>query len=93
MWLSRLGLGYTATELLSLSIDLLYADPHEAWRMGRRLHEAAGRTVYSETHLKSKSGEIIPIGLSATWLRDADGNREGSVGYFEDHRSLQHREQ
>ncbi len=86
-------LGYTTAELCSLSLEQLYADPRDARRMGIQLHKAAGSTAYAETYLKSRNGELVPIGLSATWLRDVEGHPVGIVGYFEDHRALHRREQ
>ena len=78
-------LGYGRADVLGKSVAPLYWDPREPRRIGRRLHEEADHHVRDyETFVRSKSGERIPIRHASTWLLDASGRRQGSVGYFED---------
>jgi len=81
-------LQYQQQEVLGTMVDALYDDPHEPMLIGRKLHEAPnGRLADHETFVRSKHGERIPIRLAATWIFDAQGQRIGSVGYFEDLRA------
>jgi len=89
-------LGYTRAEILDKSVDLLYVTPGEPHIIGQMLRAAQDGYVRDyETEIRSETGERIPILHSSTWLRDANGRRVGSVGYFEDLRlrkALEHRE-
>lgn len=78
-------LGYTREEVLGEPVTLLYFDAKEPLRIGRMLHESADDEVSGyETAVRSKAGERIPIRHASTWLFNAEGERVGSVGYFED---------
>lgn len=83
-------LGYAAEEVMGKHIEMLYDDPDEARVIGKRLHLSAsvpakgGRLTNCVTKAKSKTQQLIPIRLSATWLHDSRGERTGSAGYFED---------
>lgn len=82
-------LGYSRAEALSTHVRWLYADPQEPYRIGALLHgREDGRLFNYETAMKTKSGEIIPIRHSSTWLYNSRGERIGSVGYLQDLRSL-----
>jgi PAS domain S-box-containing protein len=76
--------GYRKDEVMGKPVAQLYSDPKEPHNIGRLLHLNGGKLTNHETCIKSKDGELIPINISATWLYDADKNRIGSVGYFED---------
>jgi PAS domain S-box-containing protein len=78
-------LGYTREEVLGQPVSLLYFDAKEPQRIGRMLHESALFEVSGyETAVRSKAGERIPIRHASTWLFNPEGERVGSVGYFED---------
>lgn len=78
-------LGYTREEALNQPVAKFYWDSKEPRRIGRLLHENPDHHVRNyETFVRSKAGEKIPILHASTWLQDADGQRDGSVGYFED---------
>jgi len=77
--------GYQAEWVNGRDIESLYADSAEARRIGKLLHFShEHRFLHELSTLRSRKGETIPIRLSATWLYGKDGNRIGSVGYFED---------
>lgn len=78
-------LGYKRAEVINQAVSLLYHDAKEPRRIGRMLHEAPdGHVRGYETFVRSQVGEPIPIRHSSTWLFNADRERIGSVGYFED---------
>jgi PAS domain S-box-containing protein len=82
-------LGYSKEEVLGTYVGLLYAENSEPRRIGHLLHgRKDGRLFNYKTEIKSKSGEIIPVHNSSTWLYNSRGERTGSVAYFQDLRSL-----
>jgi PAS domain S-box-containing protein len=86
--------GYQREEMIGMSVDLLYAQPAESHVVGGRMHKSDdGKVSNIESSIRSKTGELIPIRLAATWLYDAQGAQIGSVGYFEDLRSIRETEQ
>jgi len=92
-------LGYTADEVLGKPVDPLYFDPQAPHEIGRLLRAAPdGKLSKYETFVRAKTrkgeeqGERIPIRLSVTWLYDSEGKHIGSVGYFEDLRTIKETE-
>lgn len=82
-------LGYLPDEVLQRPVRSIFADPLEPYRIARLLLAAAdGRLLNHETTLVNRDGEKIPIRMSATWLYDGDGRNIGTVGYFEDLRTV-----
>lgn len=87
-------LKYQSEELLGTHIFTIYDDSQEGRKVVRLLYDASGDDpVNHETFIRNKEGEQIPIRLAATWLYNAKGKRIGSVGYFEDLRSIRETEQ
>jgi PAS domain S-box-containing protein len=83
-------LGYQANEVTNRPVGDLYFDPAEARKIGALLHASESGTLANyDTFVKSKTGEKIPIRHYSTWLFGTDGERIGSIGYFEDLRSIQ----
>lgn len=81
-------LQYRADEVVGQLVASFYESPSEPRRIGAQLHASPdGRVESYETMIRSKNGDRIPIRLAATWLFDAQGQRIGSVGYFEDLRA------
>jgi PAS domain S-box-containing protein len=81
-------LGYLESEVMHTDVCLLYVDHREPRKIGRLLHESrTGRVSNYETEVRSKHGEAIPIRHASTWIYDSQ-ERIGSVGYFEDLRSI-----
>lgn len=77
-------LGYGRDGVLGRPVQRLYVDPEEPRSIGKLLRENGGRVREHETAVRSKTGEQIPVRLSAVWLRNAQGDLTGSAGYFED---------
>jgi PAS domain S-box-containing protein len=83
-------LGYTAAELITIPVENLYFVPEDAQKIKHRLIATRdGRLTDYDTAVCSKSGERIPIRLSASLLYDYEGNRAGSVGFFRDLREME----
>ncbi|MGQ0722101.1 MAG: response regulator [Candidatus Eiseniibacteriota bacterium] len=81
-------LGWLPEEVVGKSVVLLYGSEKDARQNMRQLmtpgeHEP-GRLVGHETALVSKSGERIPVSLSASALYDAAGEFLGTVGISRD---------
>ena len=74
--------GYSRDEVMGKHVNLLYANPRE----GLKVHE---QTVLNGKHVqeimnKRKNGEIFPTLLSASVLKDNDGNQVGVMGVSRD---------
>src|ERR1051325_6350284 len=76
--------GYRAEELLGHSITSLYLDPEEPRKVLVLLQHNNGKLRNYPTMVKDRDGRRIPIRLTATWLPDENGERKGSLGYFEE---------
>jgi len=86
-------LGYRAKEVIGKLVRDFYYDPEEPGKIGELLRKSAeGKLTDYEAEIKNRRGDRIPIRLSATWLFDSQGNRIGSVGYFQDLRHIQETE-
>ncbi len=81
-------LGYSATDVVgTLNISQIY-HPQAAGREVKRLMYDAelggkGQIKGHESALKTKTGKIVPIQISATLLLEDDGE-VGSIGFFHD---------
>ncbi len=81
-------LGYKATEVLGQKVSQLYFNPKEPKLIGAALDKSAtGKLSGYLTLIRTKTGQSVPISLSAYWLYDHH-QRSGSVGIFEDQRKL-----
>jgi PAS domain S-box-containing protein len=83
--------GYRADEVIEESVLALrlYESEEEARRIGRLLEQHPDHAIENEeAQIRSTTGEIIPISLSATWLFDEEGAKTGSVGVFKDQREF-----
>lgn len=76
-------LGYTQTELLSLSMADMYVDSRARARL-RNIIEKAGVVRGFEIALRRKDGEIVEAILSANLRRDAQGQVVGYQGIVHD---------
>ena len=86
-------LGYRKAEVVSQHVGMLYRDG-EPNHIGQLLKDSRdGKVNNVEAIVKSKAGELIPVQLSASNLYDEEGNRIGSIGYFEDIRLLKEYQQ
>jgi PAS domain S-box-containing protein len=90
-------LGWTREEIVGESVLRLYADEEAARVTTRRLFAAddedPGRVSGYETLLVSKSGEKIPVALSASALYGVDGEFLGTAGISRDLRPWKKLEQ
>ena len=81
-------LGWAREEIVGESVLRLYADEEAAREISRRLmatdEEDPGRVSGYETVLVSKSGELIPVALSASAMQGADGEFLGTAGISRD---------
>jgi PAS domain S-box-containing protein len=79
-------LGWRKDEIVGKSVLKVYAEEKEAREIMRRLRSATDekRPRGHETELISKSGERIPVALSASALRSASGEFLGTAGISRD---------
>lgn len=83
-------LGYTKEELIGKSIQILYLEFSEAQRIRKMLDTAPDHTVRAErTELVTKDRRPVPVLLSASYVRDANGVFLGSIGHFENLTEIQ----
>jgi len=80
--------GYTSEEAQArLHVSDLYAEPRDASQVLMSIRSSTdGRCDNFRTRLRSRSGEQIPILLSAAEVHDRDGNTVATVGVFRDTR-------
>lgn len=81
-------LGYSEDEVIGkLQVAKLYPSRESAREIKRVMYSddkgVRGQIIGHNTHLQSKSGELIPIQLSAS-LVVKDGQEMGSIGFFRD---------
>jgi len=81
-------LEYKAEEVIGKSVSLLYAHEEQARRIMKAMRDGRGYVESMEVISVSKSGEEIPISLSAAILYDEDGLENGTVGISKDLRPI-----
>lgn len=87
-WQAERILGYKRAEVVGQDVKMLYSEG-EPNHIGQLLKDSKGGKINNvEAIVESKSGELIPVQLSASNLYDEEENRIGSIGYFEDVRLL-----
>jgi len=75
----------TAAEVTGMSVINLYESEEEARRIKQLLMDSPeGEITDEDAKIKDSQGKVIPIRLSATLIRDDDGDEIGSVGMFKD---------
>ncbi len=91
------SLGYTAKEVHGKFADIFYPDIGEARRvmMAIRSDENGppGSVENYRTLLVGKAGEIIPVAISGSILRDGDGEEDGTIGFAKDLREILRKDQ
>ena len=80
-------LGYSAAEATQIDVRQVYDDPQEPIRVKHALRLSPTGADVRDTLVRSKTGEVIPIRLSAAALGATEQAR-GTVGYFEDLRPI-----
>ncbi|MFC1901952.1 PAS domain-containing protein [Chloroflexota bacterium] len=73
-------------ELIGESIIVVYENLDAAREANRKIHEGGGTVHDYESKLKTKSGKLIPVRVSASHLKDSAGKYIGGVGYFAPYR-------
>lgn len=73
-------------ELIGESIVDIYETLEAAKETNRKLYEGGGTIHDHESRVRTKSGKIIPVRISASHLKDSTGKYIGGVGYFAQYR-------
>lgn len=73
-------------ELIGQSIVTVYENLEAAKETNRKLYQNNGAIRDHESIAKTKSGNLIPIRISAAHIYDSSGKYTGAVGYFETYR-------
>ena len=81
-------LGYSPSEVRGRSVLMLYKDPQKAREVMKMMRQQGGFVRDVEVQVVSKSGEVIPISLSASILYDEHHQEIGTVGVSRDLRPL-----
>jgi len=79
-------LGCEMTDLVGKSIVTVYENDEKARETNRKLYQSGGVIHDHESHLKTKTGKLIPVRISASQLKDSSGNYTGGVGFFQPYR-------
>ena len=94
---ARSTLGYTSDEVLGQHVTRLYPDLAEARKVmaGMRTgHDALpGQLKNVETVFVARNGDRIPVSISGSIIRGADGEEIGSIGFAKDLREIRRRDQ
>ncbi|MFC1942766.1 PAS domain-containing protein [Chloroflexota bacterium] len=74
------------SELIGENIVIVYEDEQAAKAANQNIYEGGGTLHNYDSKLRTKSGKLIPIRLSASHLKDSAGKYIGGVGYFAPYR-------
>lgn len=77
------AIGYQADELIGQSVAVFFPDEQERRALQRRVREH-GAVRDHETHLVRKDGSRVPVSMTISRLRDADGAVVGTVTIAKD---------
>jgi PAS domain S-box-containing protein len=69
-------------ELVGLSIVDVYETLELAKETNRKLHKSGGTIKEHESRVKTRSGKVVPVRISASHLKDSAGKYIGGIGYF-----------
>ncbi len=92
---ARENLGYSPAEIIGEALTRIYPSMEEARRVMKAMRESkeGGRIASFETVFRSKNGDLIPVAISGSLIRDDEGNEIGSIGFARDIRMMRRREQ
>ena len=94
---ARRTLGYTSDEVLGQHVTRLYPDIDEARKvmLAMRAGEEGGpgQIKNCETVFVTKTGARIPVAISGSIIRDAEGAELGSIGFAKDLREIRRHDQ
>ncbi len=77
-------LGYTTEEMLGTPASLYYAGGKEEERHIRRLLQESAPLQNYETELRHKSGSVVPVNMSISFVRDAEGKVVSTLAVCKD---------
>jgi PAS domain S-box-containing protein len=87
------SLGYSSAEIRGRPVAELYPSLDEAKRVMKAMRDGGGSVQSFQTRLLSKSGELIPVAITGTILRDEAGEPDGSIGFLKDLREILRKDQ
>ncbi|MFZ0890703.1 MAG: PAS domain S-box protein, partial [Candidatus Binataceae bacterium] len=92
---ARQNLGYNPEEIIGEKVIRIYPSLEEGQRVMSAMRESRdpGRIASFETVFRNKAGELIPVAISGSIMRDANGEELGSIGFARDIRMMRRREQ
>jgi PAS domain S-box-containing protein len=92
---ARSALKYRAEEIIGQNVDQIYPTREEAKRVMKAMRTSSdsGRLASFETIFKTKGGELIPVAMSGSVIRDDAGKEMGSIGFARDIRPMRRRDQ
>ncbi|HPG26902.1 MAG: response regulator [Spirochaetaceae bacterium] len=90
-------LGYESEEVLGEFVGVFYPSVDEARRIGDAIrsgeHGEVGVVSTFETTFVARSGEEIPVAITATLLHDEKGDEDGTIGFAKDLRAIRRQDQ
>jgi PAS domain S-box-containing protein len=94
---ARQTLGFSQEEMLGKDVLEIYPSRDDAKKVMSAMRDgedgAPGKVCNFETTFKTKTGETIPVAVSASILTDGAGAEQGSIGYAKDLRRIRRRDQ
>jgi PAS domain S-box-containing protein len=94
---ARSNLGFAPEEIIGKSVMEIYPNLEEAKKVmaAMRGDESGekGKVRNFETLFKTKSGERIPVAISASMIYDEQGREAGSIGFAKDIREIRRKDQ
>jgi len=83
------ALGYESAWVCAhMHVTDIYADPHDSRRVLSNIRNTEhGEVQEMEVRLRARSGELVPVTLSAAEVYGADGLSIATVGVFQDRRA------
>lgn len=87
------SLGYTSDEIRGRYVAELYPSLEEARRVMQAMRDGGGSVETFQTTFLAKSGEIIPVAITGTLLRDEKGEPDGTIGFAKDLREILRKDQ
>jgi PAS domain S-box-containing protein len=69
-------------ELIGESIVEVYETLELAKETNRKIYKSGGTIHDHESRVKTRSGKVVPVRISASHLRDSTGKYIGGIGYF-----------
>lgn len=94
---ARQNLGFSQEEMMGKSVLEIYPSRDEARKVMAAMRSGEyggkGRVRNFETVFKTKTGEQIPVAISASIICDEQGQEVGSIGFAKDLREIRRKDQ